>query len=424
MITPAHMPVVTRTFGGLVPKIATATALGCIAALLAMPTASTETTLLTKALIMGGTFQPTPSQTFADMAINDYINPTVNPDVLPGDARVVMYPASGGIIGGPGAPTINESVAIGVDKIDEAIAAYPGERIVVFGYSQSTVVSMIEKTRLEERKARGEAVPDVTFVGIGVGNRPHGGITTRLNGLTIPIFDFSFNGPAPTDPEFGFTTVDISREYDGLADFPLYPANFFSDANAILGVVFVHALYNEVSLDPNSPKYVPGTTSEQFGDTTYYQIPTPDLPLFDPARLLGVPESLIDIVEPAAKVVVDAGYDRTIPFGKPTPLRLMPKVDPVKLTSDLATAVGAGVDNALRVLSPHKNTKKKNPSLRADNSATADDEEPGEESATGKPADESADESPENTGSGAKESTSDNSDAGSDNPGSDNSGSD
>jgi hypothetical protein len=333
-------------------------------------TSWTASRLLANALVMGGTFTPTPHQAFVDMAINDFINPTVNPNLLPAVGGTVTYPASAGIVSGPGAPTINQSVAIGVAKLESAIAAQPaGQPIIVFGYSQSTVVSMIEKARLEERKAHGETVPDVTFVGIGVGNRPNGGITTRLNGITIPVFDFTFNGPAPTDPEFGFTTIDIAREYDGLADFPLYPLNLLADANALLGIVFVHGRYDEVSLDPASPKYVPGTVEQQYGDTTYYQIPTRDLPLFDPARAIGVPEALIDVVEPLTKVIVDAGYDRTIPFGQPTGFRLVPKIDPAKFTSDLVAAAAQGVSNALNAFAPKPQSRITKP---AATSAAAD----------------------------------------------------
>jgi hypothetical protein len=34
-------------------------------------------------------------------------------------------------------------------------------------------------------------------------------------------------------------------------------------------------------------------------------------------------------------VIVEAGYDRTINPGVPTPARLIPPIDPAKLTSDL-----------------------------------------------------------------------------------------
>lgn len=324
-----------------------------LASLLAAATlfTSTPTASAASVLVMGGTFTPAPAADEVARNIADFINPTLGLALTPADATVVPYPASGGIVSGPGAPTINQSVAIGVENLEAALAQTPG-RVIVFGFSQSTVVSMIEKERLEERRAAGLPAPDVTFVGIGVGNRPNGGIASRLEGLTIPIFDFTFNGPAPTDPEFGFTTFDIVREYDGLADFPLYPVNLLADVNALLGIVFVHARYDEVSVDPMSPKYLPGTVVQQYGDTTYYQIPTADLPLFDLARIFGVPESLIDIVEPTVKVIVDAGYDRTIPFGQPTGLRLAPALDPAKFATDLLASVGQGVANAVEAIAP------------------------------------------------------------------------
>jgi hypothetical protein len=209
---------------------------------------------------------------------------------------------------------------------------------------------MKEKAILEAMKAAGEPVPDVIFVGIGVGNRPNGGIAERLAGITIPFFDFTFNGAEPTDPTHGFQTVDIARQYDGLADFPLYPLNLLADLNALMGVLFVHARYDQVSLDPASPKYVQGTITQQYGDTSYVFIPSAHLPLFDIARILGVPEQVIDIVEPMAKVIVEAGYDRSIPFGQPTPLRLLPRIDLATFTRDLFAAIGVGITNAVGVV--------------------------------------------------------------------------
>jgi hypothetical protein len=204
---------------------------------------------------------------------------------------------------------------------------------------------------LQQRLAAGEDVPPVTFVGIGVGNRPNGGIAKRLDGLVIPFFDFSFNGASPDNPAFPIPTIDIARQYDGLADTPQFILNPVADLNAILGVVFVHTLYGEeVSLDPNSPKYVPGTVRQQDGDTTYYWIPTPDLPLFDPLRLIGVPEKIIDIFEPFFRVLVEAGYDRTVPFGEPTPAQLIPVVDPITLANDLVGAVIEGLNNAAKIV--------------------------------------------------------------------------
>ena len=72
--------------------------------------------------------------------------------------------------------------------------------------------------------------------------------------------------------------------------------------------------------------------------------------MFDPLRLLGVPEKFIDIVEPLAKVLVEAGYDRSVPFYEPTPAQLIPVIDPVTFTLELAGAVAEGANNAAKIL--------------------------------------------------------------------------
>jgi hypothetical protein len=97
----------------------------------------------------------------------------------------------------------------------------------------------------------------------------------------------------------------------------LYPINLVADLNAVLGIIYVHMYLLDNSLPPDpttSPAYQ-GT----HGDTSYYFFETPDLPLFAPLRMLGVPEPLIDVVEPLFRVLVELGYDRSIPPWEPTP---------------------------------------------------------------------------------------------------------
>jgi hypothetical protein len=53
------------------------------------------------------------------------------------------------------------------------------------------------------------------------------------------------------------------------------------------------------------------------------------------------------VVEPFFRVLVELGYDRSIPPGEPTPARLIPPINPVKVAADLVDAVGEGVNNAL-----------------------------------------------------------------------------
>jgi hypothetical protein len=63
-----------------------------------------------------------------------------------------------------------------------------------------------------------------------------------------------------------------------------------------------------------------------------------------------VPEPVIDVVEPFFKVLVELGYDRSIPPWEPTPARLIPPHDPVTVATDLVNAIGQGINNALALV--------------------------------------------------------------------------
>jgi hypothetical protein len=102
-------------------------------------------------------------------------------------------------------------------------------------------------------------------------------------------------------------------------------------------------------VDRNLPPSSPTSPAYQgiLGDSSYYCFRTADLPLFAPLRTLGVPESVIDVVEPFFRVLVELGYDRSIAPWEPTPARLIPQLDPAKVSTDLVAAIGEGINNAL-----------------------------------------------------------------------------
>src|SRR5215217_293518 len=152
----------------------------------------------------------------------------------------------------------------------------------------------------------------------------------------------------PRRPILSSTPLRSAGSTTGASDFPLYPLNLIADLNAVLGFLYVHTHPFDVSLPPDpltSPAYQ-GT----HGDTSYYFFETPDLPLFAPLRMLGVPEALIDVIEPFFRVLVELGYDRSIPPGEPTPARPIPQLDPSKVTADLVNAIGEGINNALALI--------------------------------------------------------------------------
>jgi hypothetical protein len=324
------------------------------------------------ALIMGFATVPTWDDAGVGLVMDQFIAPThpgqtiepvavTTPEELwpiTGFARVVgsaLGPSSVWGPGGPGWPdepwwklsglfdlTWDQSVQAGLADLETAMAAHGNDHLVIYGYSQSAVIANLEKRKLAEQYPTGTAAPDIDFVLGGDPNLPNGGLFSRFPGLHIPIVDLSFNGAEPTDTQFD--TVSITRQYDGLADFPLYPLNLIADANAVLGMMYVHFYPLDVSLpaDPTTSPAYQGT----HGDTSYYFFPTDDLPLFGPLRTLGVPESLIDVVEPFFRTIVELGYDRGIPPWQPTPARLIPMHDPATVADDLVNAADEGINNA------------------------------------------------------------------------------
>ena len=306
------------------------------------------------ALILGGSSVPTPDDYYIETVKShllapthpgqniNYVAVTAPMEVWPltGIGRLVWLALGPPSIWGPGGPgwpdepwwklsglfdlTIDQSVRAGVADLEQAMAAHGNDNLVIYGYSQGAMIANREKRKLAEQYPEGTKAPDIDFVLSGDPNVPNGGLLARFPGLYVPILDLSFNGPEPTDTPFH--TDVITRQYDGLADFPLYPINGVSLLNAVLGVVYVHPYDLDVSLpaDPTKSPAYQGT----HGDTSYYFFQNPDLPLFAPLRTLGVPESLIDVVEPFFRVLVELGYDRSIPPWEPTPARLIPHARP------------------------------------------------------------------------------------------------
>ena len=325
------------------------------------------------ALIIGGTTIPTPDDYLVELMKNQYIAPThpgQNIDYVAVTAPAEVWPLTGffrllgrafgppSIWGPSGAAwpdepwwklsglfdlTYDQSIQVGLADLEQAMAKHGNDHLVINGYPQGAIIANLEKRKLAEQYPPGTKAPDIDFVLIADANLPNGGLYARFPGLHLPISDISFNGPAPTDTQFD--TVEISRQYDWDADFPLYPINLVALLNAFLSMIYVHYYAFDVSLAPDA------STSPAFqgthGDTSYYYFETEDLPLFGPLRTLGVPERVIDVVEPFFRVIVELGYDRRIPPWEPTPARLIPRLDPRTVAADLINAIREGINNAL-----------------------------------------------------------------------------
>ena len=261
------------------------------------------------ALMMGGSGMPTPSEFWQDGIITDYIDPATGANYSP---LLVPTPES----------FASTSVPTGLADLQAAMGEQPADQpYLVEGYSQSAVITIDEELQLMQS---GQAPPDATFLLLGSLNRPDGGLFERFPGLVIPgTAGFDFNGAEPTDA--GIPTIDIANQYDFFADFPQYPTNLLADLNAVFGIIYAHAAYGNGPLPeevpsvwppsdplsgPYASEYVLGSTEtvkQVDGDTTFYFVPTNDLPLLDPLHSLGVPESVLNVFQPALQVIVEAG---------------------------------------------------------------------------------------------------------------------
>jgi len=274
----------------------------------------------------------------------------------------------------------NVSVASGVVGLSLQLGMHTptdDDPVVIFGYSQgATVASLIKRNLHELLQLSPDTFPfdpaDLTFVVIGNPNRPNGGLFERLAWLgTVPILDATFGQPTPTDTPF--LTHDIALQYDAVADSPRYLFNPLALLNALAGFVYIHGTYLDPNGDTPTPPY--GYTPEQIEaamaaaaaecsaatycqhrpgtDTYYITLPATRLPIMQPLLDLGaltgtlaLIEPLVDLVSPALQVLIETAYDRS-DYSRPTPIGLIPFINPFTLLVDLVDAIGRGVHNAL-----------------------------------------------------------------------------
>ncbi|KXO92680.1 PE-PPE domain (plasmid) [Tsukamurella tyrosinosolvens] len=335
----------------------------------------------TTVLVVPGTGTKDPSKVtgYQENVIGYYVQPTGACGATACVAKPVPYiaefwpiPLSGW--GGLEGAKWDDSVASGVTSLNEQYAAADKDSpIVIFGYSQGgTVVTAVKK-----QLAENGGVPDnVSFVLIGNASRPNGGFFTRPSFLGhTPILDVTFGPGTPTNtgtPTRPVNTTDVGFQYDGVTDFPKYPANLLATANALAGFWYVHGkmLTPKGSDDPSATPigYTPdevraaveaatancsaGTYCQVSGDTRYVTLPAKILPLMLPLLDLGkatgttgLVTPFVDLVSPVARVLIETGYDRR-DYGAASPFGLFPVLDPLRLGVDLIGAAVQGVGQA------------------------------------------------------------------------------
>jgi hypothetical protein len=291
------------------------------------------------ALIMGGTWNPLPGPVYLANVNKSYILPHF-PGANPLDQLTPeqFWPVAGN-------ETFGTSVAQGVSLLDSGIKAQLalGNKVVVFGYSQSATIATDEIRHL--MAAGSPHTGDLSFVLAADPNNPDGGLLERFNGFDIPFLNVHFNGATP--PNSPYPTSIYTIQYDGIADAPQYPLNVVSDLNAFLGYFVLHSNYPFLTPDQVAGAVQLATSPGYTGNTTYYMVMTQNLPLIQFIRDIpyaGPP--IADIFQPDLRVLVDLGYGDIGPGGGyanlPTPASLLSVPNVGRVAVDLAKGAVQG----------------------------------------------------------------------------------
>lgn len=307
-----------------------------------------------------------PSDTWSPSDCTTTANCSLAPIDYPAQFWPIPLPGWGGLKGAKWDVSTGQGLSTLNTTLNTTLGDPANEPVVIFGYSQGGNIVSREKRNLGDLADN----PDgISFVMIGNTNRPNGGLFERLAFLGhVPILDATFGLPAPTNTCTDRCATDIAFQYDGVADFPLYPLNALATLNALAGFWYIHGTYlspdGRSTPDELPDGYTPAELNQEindpnnwddYGDTRYITIPTKTLPLVRPFLEFGgfthtsfIVKPIVDLLEPVLRVLIDTGYDRSLSPGVPAPFRLIPlNINPIKLAGDVVKALGEGVKAAL-----------------------------------------------------------------------------
>jgi hypothetical protein len=269
------------------------------------------------------------------------------------DNVFIEYPRSLGPITGLGDPTYDESEADAAAKIVAAVknardpvTGDPTGTIYVVGYSQGSGAAV---KAIDQLESEGFDTDGIEFVLAANPRRNDGGILTRLpKGVYLPVFGVTFgDGTTPESTK----VLQVTKQYDGVADSPAYVFNVVSNVNAAMGFYYLHpGYYQDVNPDPQDPNAIVTTSAD--GNVTDVLIPAPvgQLPLTMPLLQLGVPPTLVAAMDPFLRSVIETGYNRPDPDvegsypSEPVPFQLVPP--PQRWLPDTLSVTAGAIQSA------------------------------------------------------------------------------
>lgn len=320
---------------------------------------------------MGGSGLPIPSDSpgYVTNVFNNYLKPNF-PTYIASELFTPegLYPFTGAKT-----LTLNDSVAQGVTILNNTLVGTgegqhgllvpgSGNKVVVFGLSQSAIISSLEMNKLA---ALGNPSPnDLSFVLTGNQMNPNGGLLARFPGfpdgtpLELQSLGITFYGATPQNTPYH--TDIYTLQYDGYADFPRYPINIISDLNAFIGIETVHGHYpttNPGALPPGDLVLLPGSVDNPAPggvssvNTNYYMITGNEIPLLSPLRSIPViGNPIADLLKPDLTAIVNLGYGdpnygySTSPANEQTYFGLFPHYDQALLAQQLVTGAQQGAN--------------------------------------------------------------------------------
>jgi hypothetical protein len=311
-------------------------------------------------VVIGGSGNPIPVQPYINDVVSRFITSAMGgllPSLTPGTVQGLFTPEGLYPLFGAKELTLDMSLMEGVQILNAQLVGPNGDlmglltggnNVNVLGYSQSAIIASLEMQALNPTNTPTGSpfFGQLHFSLIGDVANPNGGLLSRFPGLSLPSLGITFG---TSTPDNSFMTTIVTQEYDGFADFPQYPIDFLSDLNAFAGIAFVHGTYPTLTpqqLNTEMPlTNTVGPTTDQ-----YFIIPTPNLPLLDPLRLIPViGNPLADLVQPDLTTLVNIGYGSTTqgwspgPPNVPTPFGVIPPVSPASVLSALATGTPQGI---------------------------------------------------------------------------------
>lgn len=318
---------------------------------------------ITEAYEVGGSTVPILPQSWFTNANEVYVQPNF-PGAVPNyfGYPAQFYPVSDSLGG-----FHDRSEAVGQETMNDVLMTQlsQGHNVVFYGTSQGATLQALEMTYLMSLPADEQPSPtQLGFVDFGDPNLPDGGIYTRygtpdlpsnvmpygLPGhLNLPSIGIAFSTETP--PNAPWPDVIYTGEYDGFGDYPQYSLNLLADINALLGTEFVHDGGSDkpASLIATAMPWDPSPGYD--GNTTYFIIPTPDLPLLDPIRGNPIGNAIADLLQPDLKVLVNLGYGPdNVGWGEyPNVLTpaagLFPDINPTTLLNELVSGAKEGLQN-------------------------------------------------------------------------------